>query len=460
MANTDEAGKLTVLIVDDEEGIRFGLTSILTRGGYKTYEAQRGTQALELVGSHEIDLVLLDIKLKETSGLDVLSDIRNLSPQTQIIIVTGYGTIQSAVEAMQKGACDYILKPVEKHHLLHAVERAISRKKIEDENYLLKKELLKKHTSVELVTEDPSMKELTAMADQVKNTDCNILITGETGVGKEVIAEYIHFTGSRRDKNFVTINCASLSEELLSSELFGHVKGSFTGAVDHKIGKCDLADGGTLFLDEIGEMPLSIQAKLLRVLEEKCFERVGGVKKVHVDIRLIAATNSDLERMVSKKQFRDDLFFRLLVIRLHVPPLRDRRCDILPLAEQFLSQYAQKYHKKITGLSPEAVSLLMKYTWPGNVRELQNFLHRAVLLSSGETITPHNLSCALKEPSQEMNHASGTLKDRLEPLVASYEYRIICETLQRNNGNKSKTADELGITRQTLLSKIRQLNIE
>lgn len=449
-----------ILIVDDEEGIRYGLKNILERSGYESFEAATGEKALEIIRNSEIDLVLLDIKLKHMSGLDVLTSIRTISTATQVIIVTGYGTIDSAVAAMQRGACDYILKPIEKKQILHSVERALSRKKIEDENFLLRNELSNQHAAQALIAKGTQMQNIISLADQIKDSDCNVLISGETGSGKEVIAEYIHAAGNRNKNNFVTVNCASLSQELLSSELFGHVKGSFTGAIEHKLGKCDLAHGGTLFLDEIGEMPVSIQVMLLRLIEEKCFERVGGVKKIHTDIRLIAATNRTLEDMVEQGLFREDLYYRIHVIRLHVPPLRDRPDDILPLAEHYLKKYACRYHKKISRFSQEASSLLKKYSWPGNVRELMNIIHRAVLLSPSSIIGVEDFTFS-GSPVSEMEALKdvGTLKERMEPIISRYESKILSETLKKHGGNKSRAAEELGITRQTLLTKLRHVSI-
>jgi len=448
-----------ILIVDDEEGIRFGLKNILIRSGYESFEAETGEKALEIIRKSEIDLVLLDIKLKHISGLELLSQIRNVSPDIPVIIVTGYGTIDSAVDAMQRGACDYILKPIEKKQILHAIQRAAGWKKIEDENYMLKDELSKQHDPHALIARGEEMKGIITLADQIKNSDCNVLISGETGSGKEVVAEYIHSTGNRKDKNFVTVNCASLSEDLLSSELFGHVKGSFTGAVEHKLGKCDLAHEGTLFLDEIGEMPISIQVKLLRIIDEKCFERVGGVKKIHTDIRLIAATNRNLEEMVEQGLFREDLYYRIHVIRLHIPPLRERTDDIIALAQHYLNQYTKRYRKQISGFSDEAVMQLKSYPWPGNVRELKNIMHRAVLLSPEEIIGIQDIAFSASPcPEKSSPAETGTLKDRLEPVIARYEAGIISDALQKHEGNKSRAARELGITRQTLLAKLRQFS--
>ncbi len=483
------AANFTIMIVDDEDGIRFGLRRILEREGYEVLDADTGDAAMEYIRKREIDMVLLDIRLHSTSGIDLLIDIKTYSADIQVIMVTGYGTIDSAVDAMKKGAADYILKPVEKQQILHSVALAMQKRQLEVQNSYLRDELVKKNYPGRLIARDSSMITLLATVDQIKESGCNIMLSGETGSGKEVIAQYIHYTGPRKNQNFVSVNCAALSEELILSELFGHVRGAFTGAVAHKNGKLELADRGTLFLDEIGEMPLSIQAKLLKVIEDRCFERVGGVKKIFVDLHLMTATNRDLQQMVRKGSFREDLYFRLKVMELHIPPLRERKADIDVLVDFFADKYAGQYNKHHLQFSREALDLMREYDWPGNVRELQNTVNRLVLLAKRPSIgkkeleelagfiniprktpgsaapvngeNPGSLPAELPGTGRETPPGPdrGTLQERLLPVTAWYEKHIILETLKKHGGNKTRAAEELGITRQTVLNKLRHYSL-
>lgn len=480
-----------ILIVDDEEGIRHGLTRLFEGEGYVVVSAEDATQAESIANKHKIDIAILDVRLKgSASGLDLLARLKTEDSDLPVIIITGYGSIESAIEAMKRGASDYILKPVDNEALLALVRRNLEVAQLKRDNRYLKKELLQKTYQRQIITKNPEILNTIARLDSVKDSTASILITGESGTGKEVFARYIHFTSARSAGPFVSINCAALSEELLLSELFGHEKGAFTGAIERKIGKFELADNGTLFLDEIGDMSLSIQAKLLRVLEENSFERVGGTKRISVDIRVVAATNHDLHELIRTGKFRSDLYYRIAIVEIKLPPLRERIEDIPYLAEFFINMYAERYKKRIDGISPEVMQRWLSYRWPGNIRELQNVIHQAVLLCTGNRIEVDTiLNCRDKRagdgPEAVPEAASGSgvvaecgveaasaprtesfrpeqyasLKDLAAAAAAFYERARIESALAMARGNKSSTARALGITRKTLLGKLRRYGI-
>jgi len=387
--------------------------------------------------------------------------LKRLEPDLILIIITGFGSIDTAVTSLKSGAADYFLKPIDNAKLLDAVQRNLKLRTLAAENRFLKDELILRCLPHQFVTRDPAVRELISTADKVKDAPVTILITGESGTGKEVLARHIHFTGARRDGKFVSINCAALSESLLLSELFGHERGAFTGAVERKKGKFELADNGTLFLDEIGDMSLDIQAKLLRVIEDSSFERLGGVKRISVDARIIAATNQDLSVLIRDGRFREDLFYRLNVVSLHLPPLRERRGDIPLLVEHFLSKYSERYTRERVGLRAETLAAMESWNWPGNVRELENTVNQIVLLGEKSFMAPERPWAprarelpAEGGPSHAAASGAAPLKDGLEAVTDQYERRVIAESLSRNGGNKSATARELGITRKTLARKI------
>ena len=477
----------TILIVDDEEGIRHGLTRLFEGEGYAVACAEDAAQAESIASTQKIEIAILDVRLKGTaSGLDLLARLKSEDSDLPVIIITGYGSIESAIEAMKRGASDYILKPVDNEALLALVRRNLEVAQLKRDNRYLKKELLQTTYKRNIITKNPEILNIIARLDSVKDSTASILITGESGTGKEVFARYIHFTSTRSAGPFVSINCAALSEELLLSELFGHEKGAFTGAIERKIGKFELADNGTLFLDEIGDMSPSIQAKLLRVLEENSFERVGGTKRISVDIRVVAATNHDIHELIRTGKFRSDLYYRIAIVEIKLPPLRGRIEDIPYLAEFFINMYAERYNKHIDGISPEVMQRWLSYRWPGNIRELQNVIHQAVLLCTGSRIeTDTLLNCgneaagAEREAGPEAvsgDEAAGieqgrpavpggsdfqperylSLKELGEAAAAYYERRRIESALAQANGNKSSAARALGITRKTLLEKLRR----
>jgi DNA-binding NtrC family response regulator len=467
------ASEQSILIVDDEEGIRNALGKFFRREGYDAATAATAEEAITIAEKSYFAAAVLDVRLGgKDRGSELLSELRSRDPDLSVVMVTGYGSVESAVRAMKDGASDYILKPIENARLLEAVKRSIELTRLRRDNAFLRRELLASVYSHDIVTRDARYISLMELADRVKDSEATVLLSGESGTGKEVMARYIHFTGSRRDRPFVGINCAALSETLLLSELFGHEKGSFTGAVERRIGKFELAHRGTLFLDEIGDMSPQVQSKFLRVLEESSFERVGGTKRIDVDIRVIAATNKDLPELIRRGEFRSDLYYRINIVNLRLPPLRERRGDIPLLVDYFIAKYAAKYNRPVTGASAEVVALWSGHDWPGNVRELQNAVNQAVLLCRGHTIDLSTLAvaqgqigtlsaaCPGAEEGAEPDLSSfTTLKALRDEVTARYEKRLIEGALARNGGNKSRTAAELDVTRKTLAEKMDQYGL-
>ena len=460
----------TVLIVDDEEGIRHGLSRFLEREGYAVELAEDSVHAESILKNKKIDCAILDLRLKEPiTGLDLLAKIKEEDPEIPVIIITAYGSIESAIEAMKRGASDYILKPIDNESLLTLIKRNLEIAQLRRDNRYLKNELLQKEYQQNIITKSSVMLEILAKLNSVKDSTASILITGESGVGKEVFARYVHFTSIRNSGPFVSINCAALSEDLLLSELFGHEKGAFTGAIERKIGKFELANGGTLFLDEIGDMSLSTQAKLLRVLEENSFERVGGTKRINVDIRIITATNHKLHELIRDGRFRSDLYYRIATIEIYLPPLRNRKEDIPYLAEHFIQHYAERYHKQVEGLSPEVLQRWLSYDWPGNIRELQNVVHQSVLLCTGSRIEvdclldglidANNGHSQIQIDTEETNGPLHSLKEGSQRVIEKFECQQIQLALSLTKGNKSKAARMLGITRKTLLDKMKKYSL-
>ncbi len=447
---------MNILIADDEKGIRKGIKHLFQREGYTVFETDGFDEALCLVQEQSIDIALLDIRLGDRDGLELLSGILEEDPEILCFMITGYGSIRSAVEAMQCGAVDYLLKPLDNEKLLQAVESRLELKKLKAENQFLRTELISLRDQAEFIHSGPVMRKILNTADRVKDTDATVLVIGESGTGKEVLCRYIHDTGNRREAPFVGVNCAALSETLLLSELFGHEKGAFTGASERKPGKFELADRGTLFLDEIGDMSLEAQAKLLRVIEEGAFERVGGTSLIKTDIRIIAATNQDLNLLISEKKFREDLYYRLNVICLELPPLRERMDDLEALCAYFCQFFAKRYKKKVPAVSKDSLAVMRQHSWPGNIRELRNMLNQAVLLSDGEEL---DLSVFLisivKDPVLNLPEpGAGSLQDQMNAALERYERSLIEQALVRSKYNRTSAAEALGITRKTLFNKI------
>jgi DNA-binding NtrC family response regulator len=437
-----------ILIVDDDPGLRESFRLIL-EDGYELIEAVDGRQALEAVRSGAVDLVLLDIRLPEMDGIEVLERIKALDDQLEVILVTAVKTVRTAVAAMKLGAFDYITKPFEEDDLLSVIRRALEKRSLEREVVFLRSELARRPEFGEIVGNHPEMQKLFRLIAHVARVSTTVLITGESGTGKELIARAIHRQGPRRDKPFVAVNPAALSETLLESELFGHERGSFTGAFQRKLGKLEMAQGGTLFLDEIGTLKAELQSKLLRVLQEREIERVGGTRTIRLDVRVIAATNVDLKQAVANQTFREDLYYRLNVLPIAVPPLRDRREDVPLLVQHFIRRYNAEMNKHVEGLAPEAMTVLHDYPWPGNVRELQNIIERLVGLVDKSLIGVSDLPLDLLLPDSTVRlRQAETLP--LRQATDEFERQIVLRVLERVRWNRSEAARILGIHRNSL----------
>jgi DNA-binding NtrC family response regulator len=461
-----------ILVVDDHETIRHFITRFLTeQGKFNVYSAAAGEEGMAIFRKELPDLVILDLKLPDIDGLEVLKRMKAIDEDITVIIITAFGQIDTAVEAMKSGAYDYITKPISMDHLLILVEKALETKQLIIELNHHRKRLREEYKFDRMIGNCDKMKEIHRIIDQVaKSSTTSILIEGESGTGKELVANIIHYKSDRCDKPFMEINCASLPETLLESELFGHEKGAFTDAKSQKRGLLELADKGTLFLDEVGEMNLSTQVKLLRVLERMTFKRVGGVKDISVDVRIISATNKQLAKSVEDSAFREDLYYRLKVVPIVLPPLRERKKDIIILAKYFLKEYNRAFNKQFKGFSPEAEQVLLSYHWPGNVRELKNVLERTILLEDGELITPTLLPENLQISPHKttiVNDLDEILKNDIptqgilfDDIVEGIEKSLILKALHQTNWNQSETAELLNIKRDKLRYRIKLFGLK
>jgi DNA-binding NtrC family response regulator len=457
-----------ILIVDDEPNMRRSLELLLeSDGDYKTYSVPSGEEALRFLDSTEVDLVVTDLTMPNgMSGMDLLRKIKDFHQNTQVIMMTAYSTVQSAVEAIKIGAYDYLLKPFNDDDFLNAVKKALEVTELRNENMVLKQLLDdKEKKGVVFVAKSPSMKKINNLVEKAANTATNILITGESGTGKEVIARLVHKIGSPEKNRFFAINCASIPETLLESELFGHEKGAFTGAVKTKKGKFELAPEGTIFLDEIGEMPLPLQAKLLRVIEQKTFERLGGVEQIKFNSRIIAATNKDLPTLIKEGKFRDDLFYRLKVVSIEIPPLRDRRDDLEELIELFMTEKSKNLGQKSKQLSKDAKERLLKYDYPGNIRELANIIESALIVSNTNTIKADELPLLKHEICAEYTNGNHKIDiengfKHIEDLKIQLEEETIKEAVKIHpNMSNTDLADLLGTTRRVLENRMKSFKI-
>ena len=444
----------TVLVVDDDPAHRTMLRTLLTGWGYDIDEADDGSAAIERVHERAFDLIMMDIRMVKVSGLQALAEIKALNPAIPIIIMTAYSSVETAVEALKSGAYDYLTKPLDFDELRLVMERAMEHTHLREENRLLRETLGSHFDTQHIIGRSGPMMRLMETVAQVAPSEATVLITGESGTGKEMIAGAIHFNSPRKDGPFVKINCAAITETLLESELFGHEKGAFTGAHRQKEGRFRQAHGGTLFLDEISEMSLAMQVKLLRVLQEREITRVGGEEVIKVNVRIIAATNTDLAREIEEGRFREDLYYRLNVVALEMPPLRERREDIPLLAQHFLEALSRDNRKDIKGFTPQAMDRVMKYDWPGNVRELMNAIERGVVLSRSEYLDEEVLSLISSDESSSQDISSGDGLNADMPLD-EVEKATILKTLESAGGNKSEAARRLGITRRTLHKRLK-----
>ena len=449
-----------ILIVDDDPEILEVITDILREGGYAVDTAPDGVKAIRYIDAESYDLVITDLNLPEIDGMMVLKHVVDQSPDTMCIILTGYGTIKSAVEAIKTGAFDYITKPIKSGEILMVVEKALRYKHLERENILLRQQLRKKYRFDNFVGDSKPIQKVFELIEKVADTDSTVLITGESGTGKELIAKAIHYNSYRRDNPMVVINCGAIPEELLESELFGHEKGAFTGAHKTRIGRFELANEGTIFLDEIGDMSPNLQVKLLRVLQEQKFERVGSTRTIKVDIRTIAATNKNLISAVNKGAFREDLYYRLNVIPIKVPPLRHRKSDIPLLVDFFLKKFNKEKRKNVKEFTSEAMDTLLYYDWRGNVRELENLVERVVILSNGDEIDLEDIPESIAGRARTIESFESTIPPNggipFDHAVEEYEKKLILQALSETNWVTTKAAKLLNINRTTLIEKMKK----
>ncbi len=445
-----------ILLIDDEESGREALTAILRYAGHHVTGAASGAEAAQQLARDKFDIIITDLLLPDTNGIDILKNIKRDSPLTEVILITGHASAETAVRAMKEGAYDYITKPLNIEELKIIIAKAVEKHQLLSENVYLKKQLRDKFEFANIIGASPAMQQVFALMKRIVKTDSTVLITGESGTGKEIVAKAIHFNGSRRDRPFIAVHCGAIPENLLESELFGYVKGAFTGAVRDKIGKFEAANGGTIFLDEIGTMPIQLQTKLLRVLQEQEVERVGSTRPVKIDVRIISATNMDLAEQVKNGAFREDLYYRLNVIPLVLPPLRERVEDILPLAKHFLAKYCKEMQRRRMTLTTEAVEALEGYNWGGNVRELENVMERVVALTEADTITLHDLPPNIREESLTRVTERGI---DLMKVIAEIERNMITDALVLSEGVKARAAALLNLNRTTLVEKMRRLGM-
>jgi len=451
-----------VLVVEDEKAIQLALKGLLSREGYEVEQADTGEQAVARLRERAFDLVLTDLALgRGLSGLDLLKTAKEQRPETAVVMITAHGSEKIAVEAMKAGADDYVPKPFDNDEIRLVVRRALDRHRLERENRLLLEQIHRSTGFHNLVGSGPAMRRVFEMIQKVAETDLTVLVRGESGTGKELVAQAVHERSPRRNRPFVAVNCAAINRELVESELFGHEKGAFTGADARRMGRFEAASGGTIFLDEIGDMAPETQAKVLRVLQERTLERVGGTSSVEVDVRVVAATHRDLQRLVREGRFREDLYYRLKVVEIELPPLRDRSEDIPALADRFLATLAERLGRAPRELSPEALARLVRHAWPGNVRELQNVLEQAAVLATGETLGPDDLQLDGAPAPGGGDAALDALPfaDAKRRAVEGFERSYLLRALRAHGGNVSRTAQAVGMVRQSLQQKIRELDL-
>ncbi|HHV61179.1 MAG TPA: sigma-54-dependent Fis family transcriptional regulator [Firmicutes bacterium] len=452
-----------VLIVDDDEGMRKSLAVTLRHDGYKVYCAENGMAALEKVKDEEVQIVILDLKMPGPDGLETLKRIKAFRNNIPVIMITGFGSIETAVEAMKLGAFDYVTKPFETTQIKAIVKNALKLQALAKENEYLKGALQERFQLGSIIGKSPKMQEIYDLIDKVAPTDATVVLLGESGTGKELVAKCIHYNSPRRNGPFIKLNCAALPEGVLDSELFGHEKGAFTGATVQRLGRFELAHGGTIFLDEIGDISPATQVRLLRVLQEREFERVGGTQTIKTDARIIVATNKDLEREMLAGRFREDLYYRLNVIRIFMPPLRERMEDIPLLVDYFLKEFCALHQKHVTQVAPDAMKALMSYRWPGNIRELRNVIERGVVLATGDLVTvdllPEEITTSCPDGRRHRFEHGKTLKDVVDEVVEEVEREVILDALSKCGWRQAKVAGLLGISEKTLYNKMQKYHI-
>lgn len=456
--------KPRILVVDDEESIREFLEIMLKKEGYEVTCAEDGAKAKDLLTKKSFDMVISDLQMPNMTGIELLKHVKDSYPDLVFMMITAFGSTESAVEAMKMGAYDYLTKPFKIDEVRLNIQNALRTKNLEVENRVLKKELTKEYSFQNLVGNSEEMHRIYDLVKRVSQTPTNVLITGESGTGKEVVAKAIHYNGPLKDKPFVTINCGAIPEQLMESEMFGHKKGSFTGAVADKAGLFEVADGGTLFLDEVGELPVTIQVKLLRAIQERVIRRVGATEDIKIDVRICAATNRDLEQMVKDGTFRQDLFYRLNVINIRTPSLRDRRDDVPLLANHFLKKYNDRLGKTIGAISAEAMEALRKYDYPGNVRELENIIERTVALESGATILPESLPPFVNTPQGRKMASSHEIEIGddgidLDRVMGQIEKELLVKAIHASNGVKKRAAKLLHITFRSMRYRVEKYGL-
>lgn len=457
--------KYRILVADDEHIIRFVLHEALEKEGYDIEEAANGEEAFFKARSNYFDLVILDVKMPKMDGIEALKQIHKIDPGIPVVMITAFGNTKIAMRAMKEGAYDYFSKPFDVNEIRIVVKRALEKERLQRQIERLETQLIQEHRFDRIIGTSPKMQEVFALIHKVINNDVTVLISGESGTGKELVAQAIHYHSYRAKKPFVKVSCVAIPETLLESEMFGHERGAFTGAHQMKPGKFELAQGGSLFLDEIGDMPLNLQVKLLRVIQERELERIGGTKTIKVDIRLIASTNRNLAETVKQGSFREDLYFRINVLPIYLPPLRERQDDIPLLVEHFVKYYNQKLGKIVKNVSPKVMKILVAYSWPGNVRELENVIQRAIILSSGETLTPDFLPPNIYKERVSPDISTITddfsipLLERVQIVTEQIEERIIKAALEKSNFHRQETADLLGISRKSLHNKMQKYGL-
>jgi DNA-binding NtrC family response regulator len=453
----------TILIVEDKESMSEMLKETLESEGYRVIIARDGIEGMKYLKESKIDLVLTDLKLPKKDGIDILKVSKEENQLIPVIVMTAFGSVELAVTAMKEGAFDFITKPFDTDHLLMLIKRALETQRLLTENILLKEEFASKFGFPKIVGGSEKIENVVQMVQKAAPTKTTVLLLGESGTGKELFARALHNVSNRRNYPFVPINCAAIPRDLLETELFGHEKGAFTGADSRKLGKFELADKGTIFLDEIGDMDIALQSKVLRAIEDGEIERVGGVKGIKIDVRIVAASNKDLEKAVEEKHFREDLFYRLNVFPIKIPPLRERKEDIPLLVKYFINKYCLEIKTSIKSISKETLDILMSYHWKGNVRELENAIERAVILCDGEMITPEHVVLSQRAVSESVVrslHMEGTLGDTAKEALRIAETQHIVKALRDTKGNKSRAAELLQVSYKTLLTKIKEYGIE